>query len=389
MKRRATSHDVARAAGVARSTVSLVLTKNPRIHVAETTRKRIVAAARKLGYVPHSAAQMLVSGRSRTVGLILSRPDLMAVDAFVPRAVFGINEVCRTSGYRLLLEAVEDPTDPNAYLDVAQSKRIDGLIVINPRKGDAGLRKVIEMKFPVVVFGLSGHPEENAVSTEDGEASCRATEHLLSLGHQRIAHISYAPLTYLPACRRLHGYQTALERAKVPSDPALFAAGDFSSESGYAAMQAILDGGGRPTALFAGNDTLALGAMAALRDQGLAIPQDVAVVGYDDLPAAAFYHPPLTTVRSHAITQGRQVGEALMALLDGEPVGVRPDVVPLELIVRASCGAKGARSAPDAEPSGNGGPGTRGEASLTVARRPSPPREVHRGPSVAIDFPPE
>ncbi|MBV9488468.1 MAG: LacI family DNA-binding transcriptional regulator, partial [Verrucomicrobia bacterium] len=234
MTRRVTSHDIAREAGVARSTVSLVLTNNPRINIPEPTRKRILATARRLGYVPNSAAQMLVSGRSRTIGLILSPPDLMAMDAFVPRLVFGINEACRTRGYRLLMEAVENPSNPDAYLDLAKSKRIDGLVVINPRKGDAGLRKLIEAKFPVLVFGSSGHPQENAVVTLDGEASCRATEHLLSLGHRRIAHISYAPLAYLPACKRLKGYRAALKRAKVPFDKPLFAEGNFSCESGYA-----------------------------------------------------------------------------------------------------------------------------------------------------------
>jgi DNA-binding LacI/PurR family transcriptional regulator len=340
MKGRVTSHDIAREAGVARSTVSLVLTNNPKIKIPEATRKRIIAAARKLGYVPNSAAQMLVSGRSRTVGLILSRPDLMAIDAFVPRMVFGINEGCRARGYRLLMETVEDPSDGDAYLELAKSKRIDGLIIINPRKGDTGLAKVIESKFPVLVFGSCGHPQEHAVGTRDGEASCRVTEHLVALGHQRIAHISYAPLVYLPARKRFEGYRAALKRAKLPFDKKLLAEGDFSYESGHAAMKKILAANAQPTALFAGNDTLAMGAMAAIREAGFSIPGDIAVVGYDDLPAAAFTHPPLTTVRSHAIEQGRRAGEALMALLEGDDVGSQLDMVPLELIVRSSCGAE-------------------------------------------------
>jgi DNA-binding LacI/PurR family transcriptional regulator len=355
MKGRVTSHDIAREAGVARSTVSLVLTNNPKIQIPDATRKRILAAARRLGYVPNSAAQMLVSGRSRTVGMILSRPDLMAVDAFVPRMVFGINEGCRARGYRLLMETVEDPSNVEAYLELAKSKRIDGLIVINPRKGDAGLVKLIESKFPVLVFGSSGHPKENAVGTKDGEASCRATEHLIALGHERIAHISYAALVYLPARKRFEGYRSALKREKLPFDKKLFAEGDFSYESGHAAMQKILASGAEPTALFAGNDTIAMGAMAAIREAGFSIPEGIAVVGYDDLPAAAFTNPPLTTVRSHAIEQGRRVGEALMALLDGEDVRSQLDIVPLELIVRASCGAEISakkRSAPSVPPTG-------------------------------------
>jgi DNA-binding LacI/PurR family transcriptional regulator len=152
--RRVTTHDIAREAGVSRTTVSHVLNNHPGIILSPKTRQRVLATARKLGYVPNSAAQMLVTGRSRTIGLILSRPDLISVDAFVPMLIGGLNEACRTRRYRLLMETIEDPADVDAYLDLAKSKRIDGLIVINPRKGDIALRKVIESKFPVVELPL-------------------------------------------------------------------------------------------------------------------------------------------------------------------------------------------------------------------------------------------
>ena len=199
------------------------------------------------------------------------------------------------------METIEDPADVDAYLDLAKSKRIDGLIVINPRKGDIALRKVIESKFPVVVFGSSGHPQENSIGTQDGQASCGASAHLISLGHQRIAHISYAPLVYLPARKRLEGYRAALKKQSFRSDEKLFAEGNFTYESGYSAMRKILASNAHPTALFAGNDTLAIGAMVAIHEAGYSIPEDFAVVGYDDIPAAAFTYPPLTTIRSHGV----------------------------------------------------------------------------------------
>jgi LacI family transcriptional regulator len=143
------------------------------------------------------------------------------------------------------------------------------LIVINPRKGDSALRKVIESKFPVLVFGSSEHLQENSLASEDAEASSKATMHLLSLGHQRIAHISYAPLEYLPALKRLAEYRAAIQKAGLPFDKKLFAEGDFTAESGYRAMRQILASNARPTALFAGNDTLAIGAIAAIREAGL------------------------------------------------------------------------------------------------------------------------
>lgn len=348
--RRVTTHDIAREAGVSRTTVSHVLNNHPGIILSAKTRKRVLATARKLGYVPNSAAQMLVTGRSQTIGLILSRPDLISVDAFVPMMICGLNEACRTRGYRLLMETIDDSAEVDAYLDLAKSKRIDGLVVINPCKGDNALRKVIESKFPVLVFGSSGHPRENSIGTQDGQASCLATAHLISLGHQRIAHISYAPLVYLPARKRLEGYRAALKVAKLPFDKRLLAEGNFTCESGYSAMRQILASNAHPTALFAGNDTLALGAMVAVREAGLSIPEDFAVVGYDDIPAAAFTYPPLTTIRSHAFEQGRLLGEAATALLDGKEIGSQQDVLPLELIIRASCGAKATPKIPSAFP---------------------------------------
>ncbi len=339
--RRVTTHDVAREAGVSRTTVSHVLNKHPEIRLSPETRQRVLATARKLGYVPNAAAQMLVTGRSRTIGLVLSRPDLFSVDIYVPMMMFGINEAFRAGGYRLLMETIEDPTDVDAYLALAKSKRIDGLIVINARKGDAALRKLIESKFPVVVFGSSsGHPLENSIGTQDAQASCRATEHLLSLGHQRIAHISYAPFLYLAARQRLEGYRAALKTADLPFNKKLFSEGDFTCESGYRAMRHILASDGHPTALFAGNDTIAIGAMVAVHEAGYSIPEDFAVVGYDDIPVAAFAHPPLTTIRSHAFEHGKLLGEAAIALVDGKKVGRKQDVLPFELIIRASCGAK-------------------------------------------------
>ncbi len=341
MKRRVTTHDIAREAGVSRTTVSHVLNNHPGIALNPKTRERVLTTARKLGYVPNSAAQMLVTGRSRTVGLILSRPDLISVDAFVPSMLCGLNETCRIRGYRLLMDSIPDPSDANSYLDLAKSNRIDGLIVINPRENDAALRKVIESKFPLVVFGSSGHPEENSIGTKDGQASCRATDHLISLGHRRIAHISYAPLVYNSARNRLEGYRLALKSARIRFQKSLFAEGDFTGESGYQAMKQILTSKGAPTALFAGNDTLAIGAMTAIREAGFSIPEDFAVVGYDDIPSAAFAFPPLTTIRSHAFEQGKMVGEATIALVNGKKIGRHQSVLPLELVIRESCGASG------------------------------------------------
>jgi DNA-binding LacI/PurR family transcriptional regulator len=335
-----TSHDIAKAAGVSRTTVSYVLSNRLGVSVSGKTRRRVLATARRLGYVPNSAAAMLVTGRSKSIGLVLARPELLGVDGFIPIMVHGLNEVCSARDYRLLMEAVADPPRVDDYLDLAKSKRVDSMIILNPRKGDPALRKVIETSFPVLVAGSAEQPEESAIGTQDRQGARKATEHLLSLGHKRVAHISYASLNYHGALLRLEGYRQALQGAKIPFDPRLFAEGDFTAQSGYDAMRRILASGLRPTALFAGNDTIATGAMLALREAELSVPEDLAVVGYDDLPIASYTCPPLTTIRTHPFEQGKLLAEAAIALMNNEKVGSQQDVLPLELVIRSSCGAR-------------------------------------------------
>jgi len=335
-----TTHDIAREARVSRTTVSYVLSDRPGISVSPKTRKRVLATARRLRYVPNSAAEMLVTGRSRSIGLVLSRPELISEDGFIPIMIHGLNEVCKERGYRLLMEAVHDPPGVDDYVNLAKSKRIDSMIVVNPRKGDAALRKVIESTFPVLVWGSSERPQESAIATQESRASYQVASHLISLGHQRIAHIGHASLQYVAVHRRLEGYRAALGAAKLPFDEALFVEGDFTFESGYRAMKQLLASNAHPTALFAGNDTIAVGAMLAIREAGLCIPEDFAVVGFDDLPIATYASPPLTTVRTHAFEQGKLLAEAAIGLMDKERIGSQQDVLPLELIIRESCGAK-------------------------------------------------
>jgi DNA-binding LacI/PurR family transcriptional regulator len=344
MTRRITTFDIAREAGVSRTTVSHILNDQPGVHLSPKTKARVLATARRLGYVPNSAAQMLVTGRSRSIGLIFPRADLLAIDAFIPIMIYGLNEVCRERGYRLVMEALREPAGEDAYLDLAKSKRVDSLIIINPRKGDRALEKVIKSKFPVLIAGTIDEPGENAIATQEGLASRKATSHLISLGHRRIAHISHASLEYVAVCRRLEGYRAALEDAGLPFEETLVCQGDFSFESGYVAMKQILASRARPTALFAGNDTIAIGAMRAIREAGLSIPRNFAVVGYDDVPSAAFACPPLTTVRTHAYEHGKLFAEAAIRLMDKQGVGSQHDALPLELIVRESCGARAAKS---------------------------------------------
>src|ERR1700722_5456330 len=340
MTRRITSNDIARAAGVSQTTVSFVLNKTEGTSISAKTKARVLSAAETLGYVPNSAARTLVSGRTRTLGLVLARGDLMRFDAFAPPLMFGISRVCNLHGYKLLVEAIEPGSRRDAYFELTRSKSIDALIVLNSNSEDEGLVRLIESNFPVILFGSIYHPKENSITPNTSRAVEQVTRHLVELGPRQIAHITYAPLRYVGASQRLKAFRRALGRVKVDFHEALLGLGDFSIESGYYAMRQILAGKHCPTALFAGNDTIAVGAIAALRDAGMSVPEDVAIVGFDDLPIAAYVSPRLTTVATQAIAQGEQAALAAIDLLMGQPVGERNCHLALEFIIRESCGAK-------------------------------------------------
>ena len=343
-RKRATSQQVAKLAGVSRSTVSFILNEVPGFSFSDETRKRVFDAAAQLGYVPNAAAQSLVSGETRTIGLVVSHAEHLQVDAFIPQLLFSLSQTSHELGYRVLLETVEDVSKPNAYDDLVRGQRIDGLIVVNTRSDDSQLPDLIRKNFPVVLLGfpewalLGGRA--SAVVTDGRDAGRRATEHLIRLGHTRIAHITFSPENYHATEDRHIGYNSALEAAGLPVDNTLLEYGNYSAQSGFEAMNRLLKRRPRPTALFAGNDTIALGAMAAIQQAGLRIPEDVAVVGYDDIPTAPYMVPPLTTIRVPAIEHGKVAVELLSALLREEDGVAREYRFETPLVVRESCGAK-------------------------------------------------
>ena len=347
-RRRATSSEVARLAGVSRSTVSFVLNQTPGIAIGQETRERVLAAAAELEYVPNALARGLVSGEAKTIGLVVSRAAHLRVDAFIPQMLYSLAKYSHAYGYRVLLETTDDASQPEAYLKLIRSRQIDGLIALNMRSDDRRVLSLLERSFPLVLLGSTPKGQAEV----DGVVSARkATRHLLQLGHRRVAHVAFAPEAYLATQDRLRGYRLALEEAGVPYDQALVRYADFSAESGYLAMQPLI--AERPTALFAGNDTVALGAMAAILERGLRIPDDIAVVGYDDIPTAAYFAPPLTTIRTDPVEQAKLAVELLIRRIQGAPSDPPELPADLPLIVRDSCGAKARKAgAPRPDPSG-------------------------------------
>lgn len=339
-----TSSEVARRAGVSRTTVSFVLNDVRDQGISEATRAKVLAAARDMGYQPHAAARMLASGSSGTVALVIPKAAHLYADAFLGQLVASINDECHHRGLKLLIESTEDEgREAGGFVNLVRSRRIDGLIVVNLRTSEHGhVQRIADAGIPLVVFGLgpADLPHSCTMGTDNARGAHTAVSHLIGLGHQRIAFLSFAPAEFHSVGRREQGWRTALAEHGIVPEASWVEYGDITARSGYEAMQRLLARGGRCTALFAGNDTVAFGALRALNETGLKVPDDIALVGYDDIPLAAFATPPLTTMSSDPIGHGRDAMRLLVAQLEGRTDGIAAhEERPTRLVIRASCGA--------------------------------------------------
>jgi DNA-binding LacI/PurR family transcriptional regulator len=339
MKSRVTSQQVAKHAGVSRTTVSFILNDVPGVKFPQETKERVFNAAEELGYVRDEAARTLASGKTYTVGLVLGQTQHLKFDSFISQAMYGLNEICNRQGFRILIESSDEVSQVGNYQTLVRAKKIDGLLVINSRLDDKQLYDLIDDGYPVVLIGSVGNKKEYSV-THRGKAG-EAVQHLLDLGHERVAHVTLAPTSdYAISFDRLSNYRKTLEKNGLEYGDTFVRFGNYSAESGFEAMKDLLRKKPYPTAVFAGNDTIAVGVMAAIQQKGLRIPQDIAVVGHDNIPIAAYTTPPLTTVTQSATKAGELAGEMLIQLVQGKEPEERQVRLEAELIVRESCGAK-------------------------------------------------
>lgn len=336
-EKKITIQTVASHAGVSIATVSFVLNeKSTQMAIPPETRERVLRSIQELGYVPNAAGRHLASGKSHTIAFILPSSIHLRVDAFIPQILSSLNEVCHQNGFKLLVYAIEDPSRPDAYMSMVHENSIDGLFILNPREDEYQINALIDADFPVIVGPGWQNPKACGVGFSNHLAAMKATEYLLAEGHRRIACINYGPEHYLTAASRYRGYCDALTKAGLPIDETLVTWADFSHESGYYSAIELLERTDDFTAIFTGNDTVAIGVMAALRDRGKEIPRDVSIIGIDDIPASKFLSPALTTVHVDAAKYGRLAGEMLISLVNG--VRPQPDRVylPTELVIRSS-----------------------------------------------------
>lgn len=340
VSKRPTSADVAALAGVSRTTVSFVMNDRTDVAIPPATRLRVRIAAEQLGYHPNASARQLAAGASRSLGLVLRQsPEQVAADALLAETLRGVASAARGAGYRILVEPLT--LGEGHYASLLHAGHTDGLIVSGPRSDDTELAQLAEDDAPIVIQGSLPGIHLPSVDVDNRAGAALATDHLLSLGHRRIAFVTNAPLAYTAAVERLAGYRDALARSGIEYDPDLVAEADFDPPSGRRAMDQILAGPRSDfTAVFVASDVAAFGAMAALRDAGRSIPNDVSMVGFDDIPLAAFMDPPLTTIRLPARDLGLAAGWALIARIDRRPVAART-LLPTELVVRASTASSG------------------------------------------------
>lgn len=333
--------DVAREAGVSVATVSRVF--NDSGLVSEDTRRSVREVAERLNYWPNGVARSLITNRTHAVGVLL--PDLHG--EFFSEVIRGIDLTARRVGLHLLVSSSH--SDHGELIAALRSMRgrIDGLVVMAPDVDAHDALRLVAGHFPVVVLDPgSGSHDFHTISIANAQGAHAVTSHLLALGHRRIATIT-GPERNTDARERLEGYRGALRDARVEPCAGLEIPGDFTERSGYEAAARLLALSPRPTAVFAGNDNMAIGLMSALSDLGVQVPADLAVSGFDDIALARYVSPPLTTVHVDAFHLGERSVEMLSGILGPVPIVPLPshELLRTRLVVRASCGAPSAEGA--------------------------------------------
>jgi LacI family transcriptional regulator len=341
-----TIHELATRTGVSVATVSRALNGSPEVNAE--TRERILALARELDYTPSAAARTLVRRRSHVVGVILEtgpgHPDLL--HPFFQQVLLGLQHGAGSRGYDLLLFATDEPGDvfggTHSYFRRAEHHGVGGVVVMGFDGSHPEMQKLIASDVPCMAVDAElGGARSGSVMSQNREGAVQAVRHLHELGHERIATIA-GPLRTRPGADRLAGYREELARAGLGARDEYVIEGDFYDESGYAATRQLLELDEPPTAVFAASDLMAAGALRAANELGVRVPNDLAVIGFDDIGLAALIQPSLTTVRQDMDGLGRAAAHGLVRMIEDPDAAPMRVQVPTRLVVRSSSGVKGA-----------------------------------------------
>lgn len=333
---------MAKLSGVSVSTVSRVF--NGYGDVSAATRDRVLATARSLDYAPSAAARTLVRRRSQLIGVVLftghEHPDIG--HPFFQDVLVGLKHGIGSRGYDVLLFATEQPGSngdaAHSYLRRARHHNVDGVVLMGVDRSDPEVLKLVEAGIPLIGVDLDiAGPKATHVASDNVGGARLAVRHLHGLGHRRIATIA-GPQDHKPGADRLVGFRAELHALGLEARPEYEQVGDWYTESGERAVQALLALPEPPTAIFAAADLMAVGAMKAAREAGRRVPDDLAVVGFDDIQLASLLDPSLTTIRQDKVGVGRAAARALVEQIENPETTPAALTLPVELVVRASCG---------------------------------------------------
>lgn len=329
-----TIYDVAKESGVSYSTVSRVL--NGFAYVKDDTREKVLTAAESLGYVANMKARSLAGGRSNVIGLLVPSLD----NGYVGQIILGIDEELAKADYDLMLYTTHHRRGKeSSYVSAIANGLTDGLILVVPSIPNDYLDVLFNQHLPLVSIDRAENAKESTVvDATNRKGAYEIVSYLIELGHKRIGKIT-GFLDIASARERLESYQLALTDLDIQMDETLIVKGDFTEKSGYTCMNTLLElpPEQRPTAVFASNDLMAIGAMDAIRAAGLSVPQDISVVGFDDIAQAAYTHPKLTTVRLPLDQMGRTAVKLLLEHIANPEQESRHITLNTEIIVRESC----------------------------------------------------
>jgi len=333
-----TLKDIAQRVGFSITTVSRAL--NDYDDVSEETKQLIKRVAQEMGYHPHVIAQSLQRRRTNTVGFIIPATERYLSDPYFLELLAGIGDGAANSDFDLLVSTCKpmDPKERLVYERMVKGRRVDGIIVARTRCDDERIAYLVREGFPLVAFGRTALDLDFPYLDVDGEKGvCEAVEYLIGLGHRRIGFIT-PPMYLMFAKHRLAGYKRALQNSDLEFDPALVVEGNLTQSRGRQRMEQLLDLEDPPTAVVTGNDLMAFGAMEAAQERGLVVGRDIAVIGFDDVPLAAYFRPSLTTIRQPIYDIGKRLSQMLIKIIEGEELAQCQIILQPELVIRESSG---------------------------------------------------
>ncbi len=327
-----TIRDVAELAGVHPSTVSRVINDDSRI--SEKTKNKVLLIIKKLGYTPNAIARGLKTKRTYTLGMLI--PDI--TNPFFAEIARGVEDAANKNNFNVILCNTDDKLKKERiYLEILKGKRVDGLILGTAHIRDKSILELEKKKFPYILVSRNIEGlDKNCIIVDDVVGGIMVTEYLIKLGHRRIAHIT-GPLKTRSALNRLKGYKLTLKKYEIEYRDELVGEGDFRIKGGYQVMKRLLKIAEPPTAIFAANDLLALGAIQAIQKKKYHIPEDFCIIGFDDIRLASFVYPPLTTIRQPMLEMGALAVKMLLKIIEEGEFNQKKEVLEPKLIIRESC----------------------------------------------------